>query len=538
MTHSFKIACLFSLAGWGLWTCSEKETVPAEPYGPGKEPLGIVMNRNQTPAPASGLPGTEVTIHATGLIPFTEQLVFRFNGEMAEVTEVTDEHIKVVVPDFASTGVTSISVGDVVVFGPQFEVTGKINPDPSFNATQGANGPVSGVIQTNDERMLIVGEFTDYNNKGIVRPINRIARAFADGTYDASLRSGSGANGALSDIIRFGNGYLIAGSFSGYAQRNGDISNLTRIHENGTIDTMGVHPFRRPDQQDTIKYYPRFNGGFDKYIDKLYEQNGKVLVTGEFRYYISRQYDKPNRLETRDSVILDSIEIRQIARLNADGSLDKTYRFNDATGKGLEAGNGTANTILHTSGNQQGKLLVYGNFTRFDGQSAGRILRLKEDGTIDETFNPGGTGADQLIERAYYNPVTGKYLIAGEFRNYNGKPALQMAMLNEDGTLDEGFVPQAFEGGSPNFIKQLSDGKIIVSGGFRTYNGIARNGFMVLDETGALLAGYNATGLFSGTIRDIVETRSADGRRALLIYGDIELFDGEPVNNFLRMIID
>lgn len=538
MTNSFKIACLFSLAGLGLWTCSEKVSVPEAPYGPGKEPLGILINRSQTPTPANGLPGTEVTINATGLVPFSEQLVFRFNGEMAEVTEVTEEHIKVVVPDFASTGVTSISVGDVVVFGPQFEVTGKINPDPSFNVTQGTDGPVLRVIQTNDDRMLVVGGFTDYNNKGIVRPINRIARAFADGTYDASLRSGGGANGAIADIIRFGNGYLVAGFFSGYSQRSADISNLTRIHENGTIDTMGVHPFRRPDQQDTIKYYPSFNGGFDGFVGKLYEQGGKVLATGSFRYYISRRYDQPNRLETRDSVILDSIEIRQIARLNADGSLDKTYRFNTATGKGMEAGNGAAATVLHESGGQQGKLLVYGNFTRFDGQAAGRIVRLKADGTLDETFNPGGTGADQPISSAQYNPVTGKYLIAGEFRNYNGQPARQLAMLNEDGTLDEAFVPQAFEGGSPEFIKQLSDGKIIVAGDFRTYNGIARNGFMVLDESGALLAGYNATGLFSGGISDIMETTAADGRRALLIYGSIALFNGEPANNFIRVTID
>lgn len=524
--------------GCSLWGCAEKDGPLEEPYGPGAEPLGIVLNRAQAPSPAAGQPGTEVTISASGLLPYQDELVFRFNGETAEIAEVTEQQIKVIVPDFASTGVTSITVGDVVVFGPQFSVTGKINRDPSFNAAQGTNNVVSKVLFTNDGRMMVVGAFTDYDNKGIIRPISRIARTFADGTYDASLRSGLGANGQIGEIVPFDGGYLISGAFTGYSQRGTDISNVTKIHENGTIDTMGVKPFRRPDQSDTTKYYPRFNGGFDGYVSRLYPQDGKVLAAGNFRYYLSRRYDQPNRLETRDSVIVDSVEVRQLARLNADGSLDKTYRFDTGANRSLEGGNGGMATLFHKAGNQAGKLMVYGSFNRFDGQQAGRILRLKADGTIDETFNPGGSGADQTVYRLDYNPVSGKYLIVGSFRNYNGAPITQMAMLNEDGALDESFVPGAFEGGDPTFIKQLSDGKIIVAGDFRLYNGVARNGFMVLDETGALLVGYNATGLFSGIIEDVVETTSADGRRALLIYGLFYQFNSQLANNFIRVLID
>src|SRR5690606_19888543 len=132
------------------------------------------------------------------------------------------------------------------------------------------------------------------------------------------------------------------------------------------------------------------------------------------------------------------------------------------------------------SGPHQGKFIAYGTFSQFDGVSAGRILRLNADGTVDETFNAGGTGADQAIHKVFYNATTGKYILAGDFRQYNGQPANRLAMLNEDGTLDESFVAKTFDGTGPSFAKQLSDGKIIVSGGFRTYDGVARNGFMVL----------------------------------------------------------
>ncbi|MGK6351263.1 IPT/TIG domain-containing protein [Parapedobacter sp. DT-150] len=537
MKYTLKSLLSLSILGCCLWTCSEKE-VPGEPYGPSAESLGIVINRNQSASPATGLPGTEVTINASGLLPYREELVFRFNGELAEITEVTDQYIKIIVPDFASTGVTSVSVGDVVVFGPQFSVTGKINIDPSFNVTQGTNDGVEQIIQTNDGRMILVGAFTNYDNKGIVRPINRIARTFADGTYDASLRSGVASNGVLGNILYFNNGYLIGGAFNGFSQRGADISNLTHINENGTIDTMGVHPFRRPDQSDTIKYYPRFNGGFDAWVDNLYAQDGKVIVNGSFRYYISRRYDQPNRLETRDSIILDSIEVRQFARLNADGSLDKTYRFDAGTNRSWDAGNGEARTTLITGGPNQGKLMVYGSFTRFDGQQFGRVLRLNADGTIDQTFNPEGIGADQEIHKLFHSPSAQKYVVSGSFRNFNGQPANQMVMLNEDGSVDESFIAGAFEGGEPTFIKQLSDGKIIVAGNFRTYAGVARNGFMVLDEQGNLLPQYNATGIFSGRIEDVIETTSADGQRALLIYGYFFQFNSQPVNHIIRVLID
>src|SRR5690606_6441586 len=124
-------------------------------------------------------------------------------------------------------GVTTVSIGEVVVFGPRFSVTGKINLDAAFNAPRGTNGEVDRVIKTEDGRMLLVGSFTDYDSKGVIRPINRIARSFSDGSYDASLRSGTGGNGSLIDIVPFGNGYLLGGAFSGYSQRTTDISNLT-----------------------------------------------------------------------------------------------------------------------------------------------------------------------------------------------------------------------------------------------------------------------------------------------------------------------
>lgn len=517
--------------------CTKKDELFDEPYGTGKEPLGIEIDRFKPPVPASGLPGTTVSISGSGFLEFKDRIVFRFNGEEADIIEVTDNAIKVVVPDYASTGTTSISIDDIVVFGPQFSVTGLVRLDATFLPTQGANGNIMQYMPLADGKTIMVGHFTNYDNKGIIRPINRIVRTFPDGTYDASLRTGAAANGGLNAIAQIGDKLFIGGGFSGYDQRTENISNLTMLNLNGTIDTMGVQTWRRPDQEDTTKYFPTFNGGFNSAVDRLYPQGDQLLATGNFRYYVSRQYDKPNRLEMRDTVILDSTEIRQLARLNQDGSLDRTYRF-DASGKAMAGANGDIRTYMHTEGELAGKLVVFGAFTRFDDQATNYMVRLNPDGTRDDTFNPGGVGPDYNVYSVSYNETTGKYTVSGAFRQYNGQASNNMVQLNADGTHYAGFVPQEFQGGEPRFARQLDDGLIVVSGDFRTYGGVARHGFMILNESGQLAPGYNATGQFRGNLNDVVETRSADSRRALLLIGSFDRFNGEPVSNLARITLE
>jgi len=530
---------------FSMVSCNEETKFFGEPYTDGEPGIGITIDRTQVPVPASGEPGTEVFVKASGLMPYKDRLTFRINGEKAEIQEVTEEGIRVVVPTFASTGITSVSVDDKVVFGPEFDVEGKVRLDPTFVATGGvamgsANGLAAQVLFTNDGKMLVVGEFTNYNNRGTVRPINRIASAFLDGGYDASFRSGTGANGFISSITQIGDKYFIGGSFSGYSQQKANISNLTMLNSNGTIDTMGIQTWRRPNQEDTTQYFSRFNGGFHGGgVGKVYNQQNKVLVTGAFRYYVSRQYDKANRLETRDTVIIDSIEMRQIARLNLDGTLDKTYRYDAGTKKSPTGANSSAvASLYHNEGALEGKLLLYGRFSRFDDQAAGRILRLNADGTVDGTFNAGKPAFDFDVYSVTYNKITQKYLVCGSFRTYNGTPVGNVVLLNEDGSLNDSFNAGAFTNGFPYYARQLENGRVLVLGDFQLYNNVVRNGFMFLDAAGNLEEGYNNIGTFNGMVTEVYETRSADNKPALLIIGSFNQFNGEPANSILRIVMD
>src|SRR5690606_15482969 len=96
-------------------------------------------------------------------------------------------------------------------------------------------------------------------------------------------------------------------------------------------------------------------------------------------------------------------------------------------------------SLYHDEGALEGKLLVYGRFSKFDDQSAGRIVRLNADGTIDGTFNAGNAGFDYDVYGVTYNKNTGKYVVCGYCRGRNGMSIGDIVLLTADGSLYDSF---------------------------------------------------------------------------------------------------
>lgn len=507
-----------------------------DPYEGGKAGLGIVVNQQQVPVPAGGEAGSEVRIKATGLEKHWNEktLKFLFNGENATIKSVDAEGITAIVPSRASSGVTSFVVGGQVVFGPDFTVFGKVKKDFTFKVVNGTDNAIYRALGVASGNVLLLGDFQNFDNKGLVKPIRRIVRMFPDGTYDRSLLSGAGANGALWDMAIVNSNWYIAGSFSGYAQRDG-LSNITKLTSQGQIDTIAVDTY-----EHRTKYVSKFNGGTNGTIFNVYPSNGQVIIAGDFSYYLSRRYDQPS-YQYKDSVVIDTVDVRQLAKLNVDGSLDMNWRFDKNApgyrgqpGRSWPGANGPIKTIMHSDG----KILVYGLFTKFDDANFGNIVRLNADGTIDQTFNAGKAGADDGIATVSYNAALNKYLAVGRFKKFNGEAATYMVLLNYDGSVDKTFTAKTFEGDIPTYCKLLNDGLAVISGGFKTYDGSARNGFLITDLTGDMAPGYNTIGNLQGQLYDVYETRSADDKRALLLVGRFFLFDNQITNNMVRVTLD
>ncbi len=156
---------------------------------------------------------------------------------------------------------------------------------------------------------------------------------------------------------------------------------------------------------------------------------------------------------------------------------------------------------------------------------------------MDPTFQ-AGSAANENINNIQYNSIAQKYIITGSFTSYNGTAVNNIAVLNSDGSLYNGFRTNgAFAGGIPTFAGQLSNGLIIVTGGFEKYNNITRKGLMVLNADGSLAAGYNTTGAFNGTTYKMVETKSGiGGLPAVILVGSIDTFEGERCGGILKLV--
>lgn len=152
--------------------------------------------------------------------------------------------------------------------------------------------------------------------------------------------------------------------------------------------------------------------------------NNKTIIGGAFATYT----DSTN-----------TYTVNGIARINADGSLDPTFNVVSgkiASGVNVVPGDEFIRSVALTPNNE---IVIGGDFTSFDGVSAQNIALLSANGTLDTTFNTG-TGANGTVWSVLAQP-DGKVLIGGDFTSYNGQNADHIARLNTDGSLDSTFNP-------------------------------------------------------------------------------------------------
>jgi uncharacterized delta-60 repeat protein len=247
---------------------------------------------------------------------------------------------------------------------------------------------------------------------------------------------------------------LIGGNFTTY---NGTARNrIARLNADGSLDA-------------SFNLGSGVEGSNSLIYSIAVQPDGKILIGGNFTSY-------------------DGTAINNIARLNTDGSLDTS--FNLGTG---------ANSYLQSVAVQlDGKILIGGNFTTYNGTAINRIARLNTDGSLDTSFDPG-SGADNSVYSFALQP-DGKIFIGGFFTTYNGTAINRIARLNADGSLDTSFDPGSGPNTYPQGIALQSDGKILIGGGFKTYNGAEANQIARLNTDGSLDTSFSSgTGFSSGS---------------------------------------
>ena len=303
----------------------------------------------------------------------------------------------------------------------------RLNPDGSldttFNPGSGANDSIGTITLQPDGRIIIGGNFTEYN--GV--PINRIARLNPDGSLDTTFNPGWGANEIVYITALQPDGRILVGG--NFTEINGITRNrIARLNPDGSLDTS-------------------FNPGYgaDSWIETIaIQQDGRILIGGEFWRY-------------------DNVDRNFIARLNPDGSLDTSF----------DIGTGASATVQNIKVQADGKIVIVGNFTTFNDIPRSRVARLNPDGSVDMSFNPGA-GANGWVETtAIQND--GKIIIVGGFTTYDNVPRVRIARINSDGSLDTTFDQQDSANEYIFNVLIQPDNKILIAGFFTEYRGVSRN---------------------------------------------------------------
>jgi len=509
-----------------LSACRKNDKVYPDPYAGGRNPLGVNLSTD-APAPSEATTGTVVTFKGKGLLPHKDSIHFNFNGEAGEIVAVDSTGIQVKVPATASTGVTSVSIGDQVFIGPVFKVKANLDIDNTWKGVVGASSWVNDIYRFSDGRILLIGDFLDYEHKGVVKPIGRIVLISKDGEIDRSLQSGRGSDGSLSSIATLPSGKLVVGgSFASYDIHLAEMHNITVLNANGSIDSTVVNTF---EGKDTV---PAFNGGTDGNISKVFVHENKITAIGSFSYYQQYVYGVSDYLHERDSLVVDSVPVRNLIRFLPDGSLDSTFNYNAALHRSNAGPNGP---VTDAYMQDDGKLIIVGRFTRYNGANAAYIARINTDGSLDNGF--GGSGADNAIASIRYNATTQRFVLAGIFHNFDGKDHQGLVMLKPDGSVDPQLAPLPMAS-DVTYVQaqQLSNGLIMVNGYFNKYGNVHRSGFMVLNPDGSLAAGYNNTADFGGRITRVLETTNSSGQTQALITGLFYSFNRVEISNVVRLL--
>ncbi|TGE16588.1 T9SS type A sorting domain-containing protein [Hymenobacter elongatus] len=245
------------------------------------------------------------------------------------------------------------------------------------------------------------------------------------------------------------------------------------------------------------------------------QPDGKVVVSGAYDY-------------------LDGVITSTVRRLNADGSPDAAFLAK--TGLGPDVNFAQALALQ-----SDGKILAGGAFAHYNGVVTGSLARLNADGSVDKGFNAGGTGffggAGGSVIRSLTVQPDGKILVGGGLTDYNGTAVGSVLRLNPDGTLDPSFalgaggITNGASLGRVDALQVQADGKIVVGGLFSSVAGTIVGNVVRLNANGSLDNTFAVGSGFNNQVRALAQ--QPDGK--LLVGGLFTQLNGQASPSLIRL---
>lgn len=265
--------------------------------------------------------------------------------------------------------------------------------DPTFVTGTGFNTNYASIpyVDPDDGSVYTGGWFTTYNGSAA----NRLAKIDPDGTLNATFHaSPSLLNGVVEQIHEAGNGQIwIQGYFNSY--RGAPAYHIALINKSdGSLDpsfSTGTGPN---------------NAGHNQPMDMAVDYDG--LILGSY-----------SGITTYNGTPIG----KNFFKINLYGDLDTAFMANVGSGFNLS---GVYDILV-----DDGKYLISGEFTTYNGISVPPIIRLNHDGSIDSSFNYDGSWWPYYAEAVKLN---GYYYVPCYYHLYSGEYHTIIVKIAMDGS--------------------------------------------------------------------------------------------------------
>ncbi|MDQ7826993.1 MAG: delta-60 repeat domain-containing protein [Candidatus Eremiobacteraeota bacterium] len=397
------------------------------------------------------------TYSITGLSAGLHVISGQKNGYKNYSSSVSVAAGSTAVHDFSMDGLKILIGGNFNIYNATTRnFCAQVNPDgsldTSFNPGTGSDTAIEALAVQSDGKIIIGGQFSTVN--GVSR--NRIARLNPDGTLDTSFDPGTGFSSTVWALAVQSDGKIVVGG--NFVTYNGfPCNHIARLNTDGSRDTS----------------FTPISGANNVVYTVALQSDGKIVIGGFFSDY-------------------DGTACWRIARVKTDGTLDTSFTSNPGA-------DSLVNSLVVQS---DGKIVIGGGFSNYDGVARQRVARANSDGTIDTAFN-SSSGASFNVEMLAVQS-DGKVFICGQFTSYGGTPRNYIARVNADGSLDTSFNPGTGANVPVLSMALQSDGKILIGGQFASYNGTLRNYIARVNADGSLDTSFNPGTGTNGNVTAII----------------------------------
>lgn len=313
----------------------------------------------------------------------------------------------------------------------KIDATGKSLPisNGSFNVQKGAQGGINSMVRLADGKYMVgggiisvenlnkhsyyVGGITRLNSEGSIdstvvelinptpeKPLNAFDTLPAFNAY-LSTRSSFSLGNVSHLFATADTGVIAVGNFGihgfinyNYSSRESKtlvstpVNHIVRIKSNGRVDSL----------------FGYNNAGANGFINGAIETNdGKIVIVGSFSTF-------------------NNVPSNRIVAFDKDGKINTSFNI----------GSGPNNAIYSITYNKKLNLIALaGQFTSFNGQAKAGVVLLNSDGSVVDGFTLGDV--ENRTANYAYVMNSGRVLVTGDFLRYNGIHRSKLLILESTG---------------------------------------------------------------------------------------------------------